>query len=206
MPDLLTETAAGLLCSPGGFHLDPVQPVERAVVTHAHADHARPGCGAYLCAAPSVPLLRRRLGEEARLQPLEYGERLRVGEVELSLHPAGHVLGSAQVRIEQGGEVWVLSGDYKREADPSCAPFEPLRCHAFATEATYALPIYRWDDPGAVARDILAFWDANAAAGRAAVLFTYVLGKGQRIVIVRVPARPSRAERQRQLRAFERLD
>jgi putative mRNA 3-end processing factor len=180
--DLLVETPAGLRCEAGGFHLDPVKPVERAVVTHAHADHARPGSESYLCAAPALGLLRRRLGAEARIQTLAYGETLRLGEIALSLHPAGHLLGSAQVRLERGGEVWVASGDYKREADPTCAPFEPLRCHAFLTEATYALPIYRWDAPGAVAREVLQWWDAGRAAGRASVLYCWILGKAQRLL------------------------
>ncbi len=180
--DLLVESPAGLFCPSGSFHLDPVLPVPRAVITHAHADHARPGSGSYLCTEGSLPLLRRRLGEGAPLQPLACGERLRVGEVNLSLHPAGHVLGSAQVRLERAGEVWVASGDYKREPDPTCAPFEPLRCHAFLTEATFALPIFRWEAPDLVAREILAWWDANRAAGRAAVLYCYALGKAQRLL------------------------
>ncbi len=179
--ELLAETPAGLFCESGGFHLDPVQPVARAVVTHAHADHARPGSEAYLCAEGSLPLLRRRLGD-ARIETLRYGESVRMGEVSVSLHPAGHVLGSAQVRIERAGEVWVASGDYKREPDPTCAPFEPLRCHTFLTEATWALPLFRWDEPASVAREILQWWDANAAAGRAAVLYCYALGKAQRIL------------------------
>jgi putative mRNA 3-end processing factor len=180
--DLLAETPAGLFCEAGSFHIDPVLPVPRAVVTHAHADHARPGSESYLCASPALPLLRRRLGPDARIDTLPYGERLRAGEVDLSLHPAGHLLGSAQVRLERGGQVWVASGDYKREPDPSCAPFEPLRCHAFLTEATYALPIFRWDQPAALAREVLAWWDRNRAAGRAAVLYCYVLGKAQRLL------------------------
>ena len=180
--DLLSETPAGLFCEVGGFHLDPVRPALRAVITHAHADHARPGSQSYLCAEPAVALLRRRLGADARIEALPYGRSLRLGSVGLSLHPAGHLLGSAQARLERAGEVWVASGDYKREPDPTCAPFEPLRCHTFITEATYALPIFRWDDPRAVAAEILAWWDSNRTAGRAAVLYCYALGKSQRIL------------------------
>jgi putative mRNA 3-end processing factor len=182
LQSVLRETTLGLWCEAGGFHLDPVGPVARAVVSHAHADHAHPGSEAYLCAAPSLPLLRRRLGPDARIQGLAYGERLRVGEVELSFHPAGHVLGSAQVRIDRGGEVWVFSGDYKRDPDPTCAPFEPQRCHTFITEATFALPIFRWEEPQAVVREIFAWWQAGAREGRASVLFAYALGKAQRIL------------------------
>ncbi|GAC1544386.1 MAG: ligase-associated DNA damage response exonuclease [Myxococcales bacterium] len=179
---MLTETAAGLFCARGGFHLDPVAPVSRAVVTHAHADHARPGSGSYLCAEPSLPLLRRRLGPDARIEGAPYGVSVRCGEATLSFHPAGHILGAAQVRIEDRGEVWVFSGDYKREADPTCAPFEPVRCDTFVTESTFALPIFRWEEPRGVVGDILSWWRAGAAEGRSSVLFVYALGKAQRIL------------------------
>jgi putative mRNA 3-end processing factor len=177
---LLVEKREGLQCESGGFFLDPREPVPFAVVTHAHADHAVPGCGRYLCAAPSLPLLQHRLGAEASIDGVSYGEARDVGAVRLSFHPAGHVLGSAQVRIEQGGSVWVATGDYKREADPTCAPFEPLRCDVLVTEATYALPIFRWDDPRDVFGDIFRWWQGNA--GHASLLFCYVLGKAQRIL------------------------
>ena len=179
--DLIAETPEGLSCPSGGFALDPLVPVERAVVTHAHGDHARAGSAAYLCQTDCEPLLRRRLGAAARIETLAYGERRRVGEVTVSLHPAGHMLGSAQVRLEhpQAG-VWVCSGDYKREADPTCPPFEPVRCDVFLTEATYALPIFRWGDAGAVADEIVAWWSGNP--GKASVLFCYALGKAQRLL------------------------
>ncbi len=179
---LLRPTPAGLWCEAGGFYLDPWQPVDRAVLTHAHADHARPGSGAYLATDVSLPILRRRLGEDARLEGTAYGEVRRIGDVDVSLHPAGHVLGSAQVRLARGGEVWVVSGDYKRAPDPTCAPFEPVRCDVFVTEATFGLPIYRWRPPDEVAAEILAWWDAAREAGRPAVLFAYALGKAQRVL------------------------
>lgn len=178
---LLRTDDRGLFCEAGGFHIDPWRPVPRAVISHAHGDHARGGSEAYLAAAPSVPVLRRRLGE-ARIEGVPFGERVRMGEVTVSFHPAGHVLGSAQIRVERGGEVWVFSGDYKRRADPTCEPFEPVPCHTFITEATFALPIYRWDETGVVAREIFDWWEANREAGRASVLFTYALGKAQRIL------------------------
>jgi len=151
------------------------------VISHAHGDHARWGSEAYLGAEPSVPILRRRLGE-ARIEGVPFGERVRMGDVMVSFHPAGHILGSAQVRVERGGEVWVFSGDYKRRADPTCETFEPVPCHTFITEATFALPIYRWDDTSVVAREIFEWWEANREAGRASVLFCYALGKAQRIL------------------------
>ena len=124
--DLVSPTSEGLYCQAGDFHIDPSEPVTRAAVTHAHGDHARPGSRQYFCAAPSLPFLARRLGEDALIVSVPYGERIRIGEADVSFHPAGHVLGSAQVRIAHEGRVWVITGDYKRQADPTCAPFEPL--------------------------------------------------------------------------------
>jgi putative mRNA 3-end processing factor len=181
MSDLLTVTADGLYCSLGGFHIDPWRPVERAVLTHAHADHARPGSAAYLCAESGLAVARHRL-PEAIVEGWPYGERRRLGGVDLSFHPAGHVLGSAQIRIEADGEVWVVSGDYKRAPDPTCTVFEPVRAHVFVTEATFGLPVFRWDPTETVIEDILRWWDANREAGRPSLLFCYVLGKAQRIL------------------------
>ncbi len=124
---MIVDSEQGLLCPEGRFHLDPLLPVERAVITHAHGDHARAGSASYLCSEDCAALIRRRVGPEARIETLAYGERRRIGEVTVSLHPAGHMLGSAQVRIEGRDGVWVLSGDYKREPDPTCAPFEAAR-------------------------------------------------------------------------------
>ncbi|RKH11373.1 ligase-associated DNA damage response exonuclease [Corallococcus sp. CA053C] len=179
---LVSVTPQGLYCQAGNFHIDPWRPVERALVTHAHGDHARSGSQRYLGARAGLGLLQRRLGADAVIDTLEYGEKLTVGDTTVSFHPAGHVLGSAQIRIEHQGEVWVVSGDYKRTPDPTCAPFEVVRCHTFITEATFGLPIYRWDDPRLVAQDILRWWDANREAGRSAVLFCYALGKAQRLL------------------------
>jgi putative mRNA 3-end processing factor len=177
---VIADSAQGLYCAAGGFHVDPLDSVERAVITHAHGDHARPGSGAYLCTPESAPLLRRRLGPEARIETLPCGERTRIGGVTLALHPAGHILGSAQVRIEGAEGVWVVSGDYKRQRDPTCPEFEPQRCDVFVTEATYALPLFRWDETAAVAREILSWWEANTR--KTSLLFCYVLGKAQRIL------------------------
>jgi putative mRNA 3-end processing factor len=178
---LVVATHAGLYCAAGGFHIDPWQPVDRAVITHAHGDHARPGHAYYLAARAGEHVLRARLGD-VRLDLVDYGEPIELGGVRVSLHPAGHVLGSAQVRIERGGEVWVLSGDYKLQPDPTCAAFEPVRCDVFVTESTFGLPIYRWRPAAEVVAEIDAWWRDNAAAGRASVLFAYAFGKAQRIL------------------------
>jgi putative mRNA 3-end processing factor len=189
---VLIETAAGLFCAAGGFHVDPWGAVDRALITHAHGDHARPGSAAYLCAEPCGPLLRRRFGEEVPVETLPYGERTRIGDVTVSFHPAGHVLGSAQIRIEGRDGVWVVSGDYKRAADPTCAPFEPLACDTFITESTFGLPIYRWDPVATVIDDIMGWWARNGAEGRTSILFCYTLGKAQRLLaeLARVTDRP----------------
>jgi putative mRNA 3-end processing factor len=134
----------------------------------------------YLCAAPGLPVLRRRLDRHARIDTLDYGEQWIVNGVRVSLHPAGHILGSAQVRVEKGGEVWVVTGDYKTEPDPTCAPYEPVRCHTFITECTFGLPIYRWPAQAHVFAEIERWWRQNQEAGRASVLMGYSLGKSQR--------------------------
>jgi putative mRNA 3-end processing factor len=179
---LVEPTPSGLYCAAGGFHIDPWEPVERAIITHAHGDHLRHGSQAYLCAAAGERIVRQRLASDRPVQGLEYGEALTIDGVRVSLHPAGHILGSAQVRVEHGGEVWVVSGDYKRAPDPTCAPFEPQRCHAFVTEATFAMPVFRWDPPASTVNDICAWWNEMRAASRPAVLFAYALGKSQRVL------------------------
>lgn len=178
---LVRLTDRGLHCAAGDFYIDPWRPVDRAVITHAHADHARRGHGRYLATRVSEGVLRQRLGDIA-FQGAEYGERITIGDARVSLHPAGHVLGSAQVRIEHRGEVWVVSGDYKLAPDPTCEPFEPVRCHGFVTESTFGLPVYRWDPPGLVLDEIRAWWRGNAEAGRPSVVFAYAFGKAQRIL------------------------
>lgn len=179
---LIRLTDSGLYCVPGDFHIDPWRPVARAVITHAHADHARGGHGLYIASHDGIPLLRHRLPADSLLRGVAYGRRFRMGGTWVSLHPAGHVLGSAQVRVECGSSVWVASGDYKRDADPTCAPFEVVPCDTFITEATFALPIYRWHPATDVAADIHAWWQDNASRGRTSVLFCYALGKAQRLL------------------------
>ena len=179
---MLTETSSGLWCAAGGFHIDPWEPVDRAVITHAHGDHARPGSHAYLCAAPGAALLRRRFGPDAAIEPVPYGQTVTLGDVRVSFHPAGHVLGSAQIRLESNHGVWVVAGDYKRAPDPTCAAFEPVRCDTFITESTFGLPIYRWDTTEVVIDDIGAWWNRNREDGRTSVLFCYTIGKAQRLL------------------------
>jgi putative mRNA 3-end processing factor len=179
---LLTVNSIGLYCERGDFYIDPWHPAPQALITHAHGDHARPGSASYVCAEVGGALLRRRVGEEAKIRQVAYGAPLKLGPVTVSFHPAGHILGSAQIRLESDGEVWVVSGDYKRADDPTCAPFEPVPCDVFVTEATFGLPIYRWDEPADVAREIFDWWEGNGRAKRAALLFCYALGKAQRIL------------------------
>ncbi|MBF8721286.1 ligase-associated DNA damage response exonuclease [Pseudomonas guariconensis] len=179
--DLVIARPEGLYCPPGDFYIDPWQPVDRAVITHGHGDHARLGNRHYLAAEPGAGILRSRLGS-IDLQTLPYGERLDHNGVTLSFHPAGHVLGSAQVRLEFQGEVWVASGDYKVEPDGTCAPFEPVRCHTFISESTFGLPIYRWPPQAEVFAQINAWWRANRDQGKASVLLCYAFGKAQRIL------------------------
>ncbi|PTR16618.1 putative mRNA 3-end processing factor [Nitrosospira sp. Nsp2] len=181
MADLVVATREGLLCVPGKFYIDPWLPVERAVVTHAHADHARPGHAHYLTASPGAEVLKSRLGN-ITLEALPYGKKIIHNGVTVSLHPAGHVLGSAQVRLEYRGEVWVASGDYKLEPDGTCDAFEPVACDTFITESTFGLPIYRWDAQITVFDDICRWWRRNAEEGRTSVLFCYAFGKAQRIL------------------------
>jgi putative mRNA 3-end processing factor len=172
----------GLFCPAGDFYIDPWAPVTRAVITHAHSDHAAAGSEAYLTAAPGAAVLRARIGTDASIQSVEYGEALMLGGVRVSLHPAGHILGSAQVRIERDGALWVVSGDYKLAADATCAAFEPLRCDTFVTESTFGLPIFRWEPEEEVIGSIHGWWRQNQEAGRASLLFAHPLGKAQRLL------------------------
>ncbi|MFM8634724.1 MAG: ligase-associated DNA damage response exonuclease [Planctomycetia bacterium] len=188
MPDLLEVTPAGLYCSRGDFYIDPWRRVGRAVITHAHADHARSGCDRYLSSAAGKLVLRTRIGSSSPIDTLRYGESTSINGVELSLHPAGHVLGSAQVRVRHGGETWVVTGDYKLEADLTCEPFEPVRCDVFVTESTFGLPVYRWPAEGTVATEINAWWRDNRDAGRTSVLLAYALGKAQRLASLLDPS------------------
>ncbi len=180
--DLLYPTDQGLYCASGDFHVDPWRPVPRAVVTHAHADHACWGCGRYLTSSEGARVLQIRMGRDAIVDAVPYGEPVDVGGVRISLHPAGHILGSSQVRLEYRGEVWVVSGDYKVEPDATCSPFEAVRCHTFVTESTFGLPIYRWPSERSIFDQVNAWWRSNQEQGKASLLLGYALGKSQRLL------------------------
>jgi len=179
---LMTLTKSGLYCARGDFYVDPWRPVARAVITHAHADHAYRGSRSYLVTKEGEGLARIRLDPTATISTLKYGETLDINGVAVSFHPAGHILGSAQVRVEYKGEIWVVSGDYKLTRDATCAPFEPVRCHYFITEATFGLPIYRWPPTAQVFEEINSWWRRNQEREKASVFFAYALGKSQRIL------------------------
>jgi putative mRNA 3-end processing factor len=183
MTPLLQPTDRGIYCPPGDFYIDPWQPVARAIITHAHSDHARIGSESYLTAEPGLFVLRHRLGPEARIETARYGESKDINGVGVSLHPAGHVLGSSQVRIEHRGQVAVVTGDYKVDAeDTTCAPFDPLTCHLLVSECTFGLPIYHWLLQWRLIDDIHSWWRASQERRRTAVLQAYSLGKAQRIL------------------------
>ncbi len=179
-PDLLTVTDRGIYCPEGDFHIDPWRPVPRALVTHGHSDHARGGMGAYLATGAAAPVIRHRLG--VAVETVAFGEARTIGGVSVSFHPAGHVPGSAQIRVARAGEVWVVSGDYKTAPDRLSEPFEPVACHAFITECTFGLPVFRWKDEAAAMAEVDAWWAANRAAGRFSVIGAYALGKAQRLL------------------------
>jgi putative mRNA 3-end processing factor len=179
--DLIASTERGLYCAAGDFHIDPWRPVPRAIITHAHSDHARFGSEVYVCHRDTAPILRKRLGD-VTIETATYGQILTRNGVEISFHPAGHVLGSAQVRVASKGEIWVASGDYKLESDGVSPTFEPIRCHAFITESTFGLPIYRWRPQADIFAAIDAWRRENIAAGRASIVYAYALGKAQRLI------------------------
>lgn len=178
---VLSFTKRGIYCAAGDFYVDPWRPVDRALITHGHADHARSGMGRYMMTKSAAPVMQHRLGKIEH-DTIEYDEARQIGDARVSFHPAGHVPGSAQIRIDVGGEVWVVSGDYKVVADGVSEPFEPVLCHTFITECTFGLPVFNWDDPKNVADEINAWWATNAAEGRFSLCGAYSLGKAQRIL------------------------
>ncbi len=178
---VLTFTENGIYCAAGDFYIDPWRPVARALITHGHADHARDGMGSYLATDAALPVMRHRLGE-IDAEGIPYGERRQIGGATVSYHPAGHVPGSAQIRVEVAGEVWVASGDYKVIDDGMSEPFEPVKCHHFITESTFGLPVFRWAPQTDVATDLNAWWARCAAEGKTAFLGAYSLGKAQRLL------------------------
>jgi putative mRNA 3-end processing factor len=180
--EILQLTPWGLYCSDADFYIDPWRPVKRAVITHSHADHARSGSRSYLCAQDGKLLLKSRLGHEANIETLDYGEVLTTNSIKLSLHPSGHILGSSQIKIEKNGNICVVSGDYKTDADVTCLPMDPLLCHTFISESTFGLPIFKWPPPEQVIQKVNSWWRSNREQGRTGILFAYALGKAQRIL------------------------
>lgn len=179
---LIQPTPKGLYCAAGDFYIDPWRPVPKALITHAHADHARAGSAHYWAANTGLGLLRRRLGAKTPMTGVPFGKPLAFGPVQVSFHPAGHILGSAQIRVQHNDSVWVASGDYKRDPDPTCEAFEPVACDTFITEATFALPAYRWPPASEVAQDLMNWWQTQAEHGHTTVLLSYALGKAQRLL------------------------
>ena len=182
MAELLRFTERGIYCEQGDFFIDPWRPVSHAVITHAHADHARWGSRYYLAHHHSREILKLRLGADIRLTTIEYGESVMRNGVEVTLFPAGHIYGSAQVRVAYKGEVWVVSGDYKTEADGFSGVFEPVKCHTFITESTFGLPVFRWQPQAEVMTEINNWWRQNQREGKTSILTAYALGKAQRLI------------------------
>lgn len=182
MAPLLTFTDRGIWCERADVYIDPWRGVDRAIITHAHSDHARGGSRRYLAHPITKSLMHARIGKDLQIDTMSPGQSGTINGVRFSFHPAGHIPGSVQVRVECKGEVWVATGDYKRQADGISEPFEPVPCHTFITECTFGLPIYRWDEPAVVFDRINAWWRENAAEGVCSVISAYSLGKAQRVL------------------------
>jgi putative mRNA 3-end processing factor len=179
---LLRFTDRGIYCEQAKVYLDPWKPVERAIISHGHSDHAYAGHNHYLCTTDAMPVIKHRLFLADNIQSLLYGEKVSINGVDFSFHPAGHIPGSAQIRVEHKGEVWVFSGDYKLENDNLSTPFEPVKCHVFITESTFGLPVYKWKPQREVFDDINEWWRKNQLEGKTSVIAGYTLGKAQRIL------------------------
>jgi putative mRNA 3-end processing factor len=180
--DLLEFTGNGIYCPLADVYIDPWKPVPKALVSHGHSDHASWGHGSYLCTTSAAPVIKHRLNLAGNIQTINFGKPVLINGVEFSFHPAGHIPGSAQIRVAHNGEVWVFSGDYKIESDGISEPFEPLKCHTFITESTFGLPVYKWKPQREVFDDINQWWRRNQSAGKVTILAGYALGKSQRIL------------------------
>jgi putative mRNA 3-end processing factor len=178
---LIEFSEKGLYCRAGDFYIDPWRPVDRAVITHGHSDHARWGSRSYLCHHDTIPILQLRLGPNT-YQGAAFNEPVYINGVRITFFPAGHIIGSAQVRLEYQGEIWVVSGDYKLENDGLSGQFEPVKCHSFITESTFALPIYNWKPQETIFSEMQQWVSRNQSAGKTSILFAYSLGKAQRIL------------------------
>jgi putative mRNA 3-end processing factor len=181
-PSLITFTKNGIYCEAANVYIDPWKPVKNAIITHAHSDHARVGMENYLAHKDSQSILKLRLGKDINVEAVEYDSVVEINNVKISLHPAGHILGSAQVRLEKDGEVWVVSGDYKLQNDNVSPEFQPVPCQHFITESTFGLPVYKWTEQKNVMNEINEWWRENRMTGKCSVLMGYALGKMQRII------------------------
>ena len=179
---LLRFTDKGIYCEQADVYIDPWKRVDKALVTHAHSDHARPGMGRYMCTKDTMPVLIHRLGHNIYVDTVDYGQAVTINGVRISFHPAGHCIGSAQIRLEYKGEVWVASGDYKTQADGISGDFEPVKCHTFITESTFGLPVYQWPEHSDVVSQINNWWRSNAENDTASIITAYSLGKAQRVL------------------------
>ncbi len=180
--ELLSNTKNGLYCEVADVYIDPWRKVDKALITHGHSDHARPGHKHYMCHVNCVPILKLRIGKKINVRGFNFGESIHINEVRFSFHPAGHVIGSAQIRVEYKGEVWVVTGDYKLENDQVCTPFESIKCHTLITESTFGLPIYKWATQDTIIQQINQWWAQNKADHKISVIYAYSLGKAQRIL------------------------
>lgn len=179
---LITNTSKGLYCEEGDFYIDPWKPVDRAIITHAHADHSRYGMKHYCAHHYSVPMMKHRLGADISVEGKDYQETFSMNGVKVSFHPAGHIPGSSQVRVEKNGEIWVISGDYKTDVDKVSTPFESVKCQYFVTESTFGLPVFDWEEEESIFQQINHWWNGLKAQGKVAVVFVYALGKAQRVL------------------------
>lgn len=180
--NLIEFKEIGLYCPVADVYIDPWRPVDKAFITHAHADHARWGHKKYIATKKSVPVMKHRLGKTINATGVDFGETVMVNGVKFSFHPAGHIIGSAQIRVEYKGEVWVASGDYKLGIDNTCTPFETVKCNAFITESTFGLPIFKWEEQETTISEINDWWQKNKEDGKTSVITAYALGKAQRII------------------------
>ncbi|MBT8188533.1 MAG: ligase-associated DNA damage response exonuclease [Croceitalea sp.] len=178
---LLQFTSKGIYCEPAKVYLDPWKPVDKAIISHGHADHSRWGHKSYITHHKNVPIVKHRLGD-VNIAGKDWGETFTINGVVFSLHPAGHILGSSQIRVEHKGEIWVFTGDYKIEDDGLATPYETVKCHTFITECTFGLPAFLWTPQKQVMNDINNWWAENKAQGQTSVLFGYSLGKAQRLL------------------------
>ena len=179
---LIQNTPKGLYCTVADVYIDPQKPVHRALITHGHSDHALSGHRYYLCTRLTAAVIKLRLGSFIQIQVVEFGEKITINNVQFSFHPAGHIPGSAQIRVEYKGEVWVVTGDYKTEPDKVSGNYELLKCNTLVTETTFALPIYQWQPQAFTMREILNWYKYNLDLGKSSVILAYALGKSQRII------------------------